>query len=192
MTNDKLKTRILHAIETERSAIEQRTMGCGMSESKMPRMDVAMTIDPASGKLTFAKDSSGNFYLDDKNTYSDWASMLDVLAQLNIKPGKMPADWADYGTSFICGDFSVKLMWSNHRRYPTLYQLDKLLMSFEPEMDLSIALRKAELIAVAAATSGAKDVLARTINSIPVEARLPEWQAFAQANPVSAATQSAS
>ena len=118
--------------------------------------------------------------------------MLDALAQLNIKPAEMPADCTDYGTSFVCGDFSVKLMWSNHRRYPTLYQLDKLLMSFEPETDISIALRKAELIAVAAAVSGAENVLARTINSMPVEARLPAWQAFAQANPVAAATQSAS
>ena len=120
------------------------------------------------------------------------SDMLAILAQLNIKSAEMPADCTDYGTSFVCCDFSVKLMWSNHRRYPTLYQLDKLLMSFEPEMDLSIALRKAELIAVAAATSGAKDVLARTIYSMPVDARLPEWQAFVQANPVSAPTQSAS
>ena len=124
-------------------------------------------------------------------------SMLDALAQLNIKPAEMPTDCISRTDRTLahavihCGDFSVKLMWSNQHWYPVLYHMDKLRMSFEPETDISIALRKAELIAVAAAVSGAANVLARTINSMPIWARLPAWQAFAQANPVAAETQSA-
>lgn len=76
--------------------------------------------------------------------------MLDALAQLNIKPTEMPTDCISRTDRTLahavihCGDFSVKLMWSNHRRYPALYQLDKLLMSFEPETDSSLAFRKAD------------------------------------------------
>jgi len=118
--------------------------------------------------------------------------MLDALAQLNIKPAEMPTDCIDCGMWVICGDFSVNVTWFNHRRYPVLFHLGKQIMCFEPETDSSLAFRKADLISVAAATSGAKHVLARTINSMPIWARLPAWQAFAQANPVAAATQSAS
>ena len=96
-------------------------------------------------------------------------SMLDALAQLNIKPAEMPTDCISRTDRTLahavihCGDFSVKLMWSNHHWYPVLYHMDKR-MCFEPEKDLSLAFRRAESIAVA----------------------------MLKANPVSAPTQSAS
>ena len=55
-------------------------------------MDIAFEIDPSTGKLTFAKNAQGNFYLDSKAVYS-------VLATLFARKGKWGFD-ESLGTYF--------------------------------------------------------------------------------------------
>lgn len=55
-------------------------------------MDIAFEIDPSTGKLTFAKNAQGNFYLDRKAVYP-------VLATLFARKGKWGFD-ESLGTYF--------------------------------------------------------------------------------------------
>ena len=55
-------------------------------------MDVAFTVNPSNGKLTFAKNAQGNFYLDRKAVYP-------VLATLFARKGRWGFD-ESLGTYF--------------------------------------------------------------------------------------------